>query len=656
MTSIIPHNFVKGCEVVMKDLILALLEEKEPQNNFANNSPSNVHELTSIVMQMELAQEIDALRRMLAGNEPFDEQFKARCHWRSMDKDHCLSYSDFPDSPVHQLYLDLAKFLFKTSTDSELLSILSVDNNKVQEVTQQVNELSDAEGSKPLFPTLRAVEEEYLPSNPFVSPNNLTNTTEEQPLPLPYKHVKTAFQNITIQTVQELIQVLFNYPPEYYALLWANIALINAEKIMTQLASSIKQELFNQIQIDSLIKSIAKNYDRFQLSLPVMQWACMTNNSSIQWGIPRNIPKDKRLEVLCFRDHQGSGMADYINPDKNYPFIDFAFKLLPDEQKLDLFFDFINDEWGFFYTKTIDQMLKLIPTFELARRSRTFADIITKNRVNLGAKTVYGIMNILPSTERLEWIKSIAKVIFTHRFINVKVSINQEYLKKILLNFPENEQFNILRHPDVIQHIVEQHCKNEEEAIKVKISSTDRGFENSFIPNYLAIKSFIYQKQSTWHKKLFKSMGDNPYRFQEAFDKLETIEEVKQFIKEHIKRKPLSSLSKGLKQRLGPIVYENDSNEGKKIQSKDEANKPSQKYEKPDPSTNLKGKDEKEPMNKPKASPISLMESPNPALLDEPLQPTKEKKTNSKTALGFFPEAPNHEPEIQKETKVAVYS
>lgn len=108
----------------MKERVIKLLNEQDNSIELAIRLPHDFKSLRERIYQLELKQEIEALRMMLLDANTFDEQFKKRCHWRATAIEHGISFSDMPESMTNQLYWHIATILFKPNQLKDMLQIV----------------------------------------------------------------------------------------------------------------------------------------------------------------------------------------------------------------------------------------------------------------------------------------------------------------------------------------------------------------------------------------------------------------------------------------------------------------------------------------------------------------------------------------------------
>lgn len=104
--------------------ILELLNEQEALINKTLEIPHDYSSIRESMLQMELQQEITALRSMLTGLEDFEDQFKARCAIRETDTQYTISMQAMPESITNQLYWEIALKVFEPKTMKDMLAVV----------------------------------------------------------------------------------------------------------------------------------------------------------------------------------------------------------------------------------------------------------------------------------------------------------------------------------------------------------------------------------------------------------------------------------------------------------------------------------------------------------------------------------------------------
>ena len=110
----------------MKELILSLIQEAQALVSNETIAPHDLSSLKSLVIQLELAQELEILAGLVESGDDFEAAFRARCKARAIQNDGtCLSFTEMPEATVNQLYWDIASLLVpKPQTLGAMLSIL----------------------------------------------------------------------------------------------------------------------------------------------------------------------------------------------------------------------------------------------------------------------------------------------------------------------------------------------------------------------------------------------------------------------------------------------------------------------------------------------------------------------------------------------------
>ena len=109
----------------LQAIINKLLDERAAliaESNFAA-----LHDYASVkhgVMQIELANEIKALRHMLSHPETFAEQFRQRCMWREKGNEQTIPFAAMPESLTNELYWEIAILVFQPKNLHDMLQIV----------------------------------------------------------------------------------------------------------------------------------------------------------------------------------------------------------------------------------------------------------------------------------------------------------------------------------------------------------------------------------------------------------------------------------------------------------------------------------------------------------------------------------------------------
>ena len=109
-----------------KEHILLMIRDKQILLSNEIIEPHDYISLKSYAIQTELAQELEALEGIAAGDDDFEFSFKERCKARALkNAGSCLSFTEMPEGAVNQLYWDIACLIAPLpQTIGSLLGIL----------------------------------------------------------------------------------------------------------------------------------------------------------------------------------------------------------------------------------------------------------------------------------------------------------------------------------------------------------------------------------------------------------------------------------------------------------------------------------------------------------------------------------------------------
>lgn len=94
-------------------------------------------------------------------------------------------------------------------------------------------------------------------------------------IPLPNKLIKQVLVNIRPETSEELYDLLYEFAPEFYDMLFAHIILDDFVH-MNQLSSIIQSDIFTSVQKEALAKALFKYQSRFIFPINIYKWAYLT--------------------------------------------------------------------------------------------------------------------------------------------------------------------------------------------------------------------------------------------------------------------------------------------------------------------------------------------------------------------------------------------
>ena len=115
-----------------KERILTLIRDKQILLSNERIEPHDFISLKSLVIQKEMAHELEALEHLAAGDGDFESAFKERCKTRARQNEgSCLSFTEMPEGVVNQLYWDIARLITpEPQTMGAMLMILLPDLNE----------------------------------------------------------------------------------------------------------------------------------------------------------------------------------------------------------------------------------------------------------------------------------------------------------------------------------------------------------------------------------------------------------------------------------------------------------------------------------------------------------------------------------------------
>ncbi|MFA6301757.1 MAG: hypothetical protein WC627_01310 [Legionella sp.] len=100
----------------------------------------------------------------------------------------------------------------------------------------------------------------------------------ENLIPLPQQLVKQVIEGIRPDTCEELYDLLSEFAPEFYDMLFAHI-ILDDEEYMNQLSNIIQSDIFTYEQKQALSKALFKYRIRFIFPQNIYKWACLTNDA-----------------------------------------------------------------------------------------------------------------------------------------------------------------------------------------------------------------------------------------------------------------------------------------------------------------------------------------------------------------------------------------
>ena len=160
----------------------------------------------------------------------------------------------------------IEKGLCVETTASDLSCILQQNSN--QAILTLAPEMS------PL--ALKELNNKYGPKNPL--------NTKKDNLIIPVLHTqltKEAIKRITLKTEQDLIDLILNFPPSCYEVLWDNITINHVTRDFKHLGLMIKNGLFNHEQNRRLLKQSLRMLSAWNNHSGMLRWALINTNDPV---------------------------------------------------------------------------------------------------------------------------------------------------------------------------------------------------------------------------------------------------------------------------------------------------------------------------------------------------------------------------------------
>lgn len=201
--------------------ILELLDTYEaqylPQDTTQSELP-NYNEIKNKAMQRELQQALTTLRQLTKKPKEFKHRFKQHCARRADNlKDTSLSFKDYPNSVVNQLYWQVANIKFKPTSLAAILAILLPDIQYVVDI--------HLEDYHPELTMNSSIEERRMALHHYrhhASPVIVITPLSHYPLPLPKSLERFSLTTNTILNIDSVIHFGIGTHIKLYQLLRQN--------------------------------------------------------------------------------------------------------------------------------------------------------------------------------------------------------------------------------------------------------------------------------------------------------------------------------------------------------------------------------------------------------------------------------------------------
>lgn len=148
---------------------------------------------------------------------------------------------------------------------------------------------------------------------------------------MPKEYLLNALKTITIHSPSDWINLLLNFPLEFYKDLLAYATITTIPLIPDELIHMMSNGVFNQAQQDALNQSFLTSYEKFNLDLSFMKYAIKSKNPLLLSFI-KNLSDPDRLKLFSPKDSLGSNILHLVaaHPES----LKIALGLLPESNRL----------------------------------------------------------------------------------------------------------------------------------------------------------------------------------------------------------------------------------------------------------------------------------------------------------------------------------
>lgn len=466
----------------------------------------------------------DAIRQLIRGLALGGSRLSGETYAKSCSNDAAKRFFEyFNGLPTEtQVALREISCAYDFGTIITLGSVLYNDlgiGKCVEQTAAKLIQLLDRNSDIPFLNSPSIMTPDHLKElqNKYKTPNFLNSSkTSEPKFRLPHQLMIESIKKISPRTHEELLLILFYFPPELYEALWKNMNHLSISSDLIGLAQLIKQGLFdNPEQRQALARVIAKTYPQ-KSGNESITWAMATNDpifltealalysedmkiDNVAWIIrvyPSNILGWLNTNISMFQ-----ALLESIHPSRRFSVL----------RSSRLIFDIVYSN-----PQRLKYLLELllIPdrvgvlVMRLGVFRPTILEMVANDPANLRT-----LLNMLPMVDqKLEAIKA-SNTGKCSSLSNIKSPESLKILMELLLTqfpnlveLPENQRLPYLKTTLEPGIIVLSAFISDPQTKRPSVTLPEDKLRDSFVPDFIKIMSFLIHNR---HNRVYCTLFDH---------------------------------------------------------------------------------------------------------------------------------------------------